>query len=97
MRGLPSHVYLCYNMDSYLINTYIREEHDNLNYSESVHMRLSEDQKRAIMELSAAHKVSMSTTLRRMIEYCLSEKLALDAIVEPVGTDRKGDTKDGVV
>lgn len=68
-----------------------------LKYNESVHMRLSEEQKEAIMNISIAHKVTMSTTLRRMIEHCLSDHVALDAVIESVSKDTKGEVFDGAI
>lgn len=59
-------------------------------------MRLSKEQKEALTGISGQHKVSMSTALRWMIDYCLQDPEVLDAIV-PVSVNKKEVSMDGIV
>ena len=68
-----------------------------MNYKESVHMRLSADQKKAILNMSTRHSVSMSTALRWMIEYCLADPSVLNEVVATHHSTKKEVPMDGVV
>ena len=65
-----------------------------MNYKESVHMRLSKSQKEALVTLSTAHKITMSTALRWMIDYCTNDPEVLSAVVL---MNEEGESEDGVV
>lgn len=67
-----------------------------VNYNESVHMRLSKEQKEALTGISGRHKVSMSTALRWMIDYCLTQPHVLDSIV-PSTDIEEGVSLNGIV
>lgn len=67
-----------------------------VSYNESVHMRLSKDQKQALDQLAKRHKISMSTALRVMIEHCLNNPSMMSVVNKPT-TEQKGDVMDGTI
>lgn len=65
-----------------------------MNYNETVHMRLSAEQKKAILGVSDTYDVNMSTAIRWMLDYCINDP---DIVREAVTQRIDGEYKDGVI
>lgn len=69
-----------------------------MSYDESVHTRLSQQQKELLIDLSNQHRLSVSTVLRGMIEHCLVTPGVMDLIADSdVKNDNEEVDTDGIV
>jgi len=67
-----------------------------MGYKESIHTRLSEDQKSTLINLAGQHQLSVSTALRGMIDYCLSTPGVMESISDTT-KEKEEDVTDGIV
>lgn len=59
-------------------------------FRQSLHVRVTGEQKHAIEKIMKSHKVDMSTVLRSMVDYSLENSVAFENQLDAIAKESKG-------